>query len=152
MPKQHIAAEILVSAPLEAAFDTVNDLRRFNEWNPFFKADPATQWHIEGPRVGPGATYVYSSKRAGSGRMEITSVTQPIRIEMAMTFLSPSASTAVSRFSFEPAGAQIRVRWSMDADRSFGANLLAKLIGMDRMMAKAFNSGLADLKAILEAS
>ncbi len=46
-----------VGATANKIFPMINDLRPFNTWNPFAKADPASVITYNGPEPGFGAVY-----------------------------------------------------------------------------------------------
>jgi uncharacterized protein YndB with AHSA1/START domain len=151
MPHAHLDASIVIHAPAQAVFDRMNDLARFNDWNPFPAMDPTTTSRHEGPASGAGAVFEYEGKRLGKGRMEIAAVERPHRIAIAMTFwrgASPSHST--SAFVLEAKGDATEVHWTFDEDRGVAMYLMGKLM-FDRMMTGTFRSGLETLKRLVEA-
>jgi uncharacterized protein YndB with AHSA1/START domain len=93
MPHAHLDASLLIDAPAQRVFARMNDLSRFNEWNPFPSMDPTTTSRHEGPASGPGAVFHYEGKRLGKGRMEITSAEAPARIDIQMTFWRGATET-----------------------------------------------------------
>jgi uncharacterized protein YndB with AHSA1/START domain len=150
MPHAHLDASTTIHAPASAVYARMADLSRFNDWNPFPSHDPTTVSRQEGPSMGPGAVYHYEGKRLGKGRMEITSVEAPHRIEIAMTFWQGErAMHAKSAFVIHARGAASEVHWTFDDDRGLGSYLLGKLF-FDRMMTRTFASGLATLKKLVE--
>lgn len=150
MPHIHLDASVAIHAPAQVVFDRMNDLRRFNEWNPFPSMDPTTVSHHEGPAGGPGAVFQYEGKRLGKGRMEVTSVRAPQRIDLAMTFWrGGQPSHATSAFVIRDTGGASEVHWTFDEDRSLGLYLLGKLV-FDRGMTRIFGKGLETLKSLIE--
>ena len=62
-----------IKAPAEAIFPLINDFRRWPEWSPFEKLDPAMRRTLSGADSGIGAAYAWEgNSKAGKGRMEIT--------------------------------------------------------------------------------
>lgn len=151
MPHAHLDASITILAPPQAVFDRMSDLSRFNDWNPFPRMDPTTVSRHEGPEAGPGAVFHYEGKRLGKGRMEISAVESPRRIDLAMTFWRGQAEThSTSAFLISGSGAATEVQWTFDEDRGLGMYLLGKLM-FDRMMTQTFRGGLETLKSLVEA-
>jgi uncharacterized protein YndB with AHSA1/START domain len=151
MPHAHLDASISIQAPAQAVFNRMSDLSRFNEWNPFPSMDPTTVSRHEGPAAGPGSVFHYEGKRLGKGRMEITTVDEPRRIDIAMTFWRGDTAThSKSAFVLTASDAATDVHWIFDEDRSLGMYLLGKLM-FDRMMTRTFGDGLKTLKALVEA-
>lgn len=151
MPHAHLDASITIDAPAERVFARMNDLARFNDWNPFPSMDATTTSRHEGPDSGPGAVFTYEGKRLGRGRMAITSVEAPSRIDIEMTFWRGGAATqARSAFVVTSEGAGSQVHWTFDEDRGWGMYLMGKVM-FDGMMTGTFRKGLEKLKALVEA-
>jgi uncharacterized protein YndB with AHSA1/START domain len=151
MPHAHLDASIVIDAPAQRVFDRMNDLSRFNDWNPFTSMDPTTTSHHEGATSGPGAVFHYEGKRLGKGRMEITSAEAPARIDIAMTFWRGDVAThSTSAFLVADRGAQSEVHWIFDEDRGWPMYVMGKIM-FDGMMTKTFVSGLQTLKTLIEA-
>ena len=150
MPHAHLDASVSIQAPAQAVFDRMNDLSRFNDWNPFPSLDPTTVSRHEGVAAGPGAVFHYEGKRLGKGRMEIASVDAPRRIDIDMTFWRGNAAThSKSAFVISEAGGATEVHWTFDEDRGLGMYVMGKLM-FDRMMTGTFRSGLKKLKSLVE--
>ena len=55
LPKDfQVSRSIAIDAPPETIFPLINDLRRFNEWNPFAKQDPTIAITYDGSREQAG--------------------------------------------------------------------------------------------------
>jgi hypothetical protein len=63
---------IALNAPAPALFGYVNNHRKFNEWNPWLKMDPAAKNTYSGPDAGVGAIAEWEGKAVGKGRATIT--------------------------------------------------------------------------------
>ena len=151
MPHAHLDASVSIQAPAQTVFDRMNDLSRFNDWNPFPAMDPTTVSRHEGAVAGPGAVFHYEGKRLGRGRMEITSIEAPRRIDIGMTFWrGETASHSKSAFVLSGTGGTTEVHWTFDEDRGIGMYLMGKLM-FDRMMTGTFRKGLETLKSLVEA-
>src|ERR1700682_2994502 len=77
-----IARKVTIKASPEAIFPLIGDLRRFNEWNPFAKADPAIKLAYGATSAGPGGSYNWDSTgQAGKGRMEVSALDRANGVE-----------------------------------------------------------------------
>ncbi|MDB6021760.1 MAG: hypothetical protein JWQ04_1617, partial [Pedosphaera sp.] len=57
-PAQYsVTRSVSVAAPPEAVFPHVNELKKWEPWNPFAKLDPAIKMTYEGKPAGVGASY-----------------------------------------------------------------------------------------------
>ena len=65
-----------VAAPAAKLFPLINDLHRFNTWNPYNRKDPAMRGTYSGPAAGSGAVFDFQgNKEVGKGRIGITTST-----------------------------------------------------------------------------
>jgi len=142
-----------VAAPQAAVFDQVNDLHKFEKWNPWGKIDPAMKQSYEGPPAGTGAVYKWAgNNEVGEGRMTIAESRPSDLVRIKLEFLKPFASVADTEFTFKPEGNQTAVTWSMSGKNNFMAKAMCLFMSMDKMIGSQFEKGLADMKAIVEAA
>jgi len=88
LPKEFsVSRSVAINAPPEKIFPLINDLKRFNEWNPFAKQDPTMVITYDGPQSGKGAAYSWDSKgKAGKGSSGITDASPPSRVNLRLDF------------------------------------------------------------------
>jgi uncharacterized protein YndB with AHSA1/START domain len=135
-----------IAAPPSAVFPHVNELRKFNVWNPWSKLDPATKVTFDGPPAGPGAVMAWSGdKNVGEGRMIITESRPNELVRFRLEFLKPFAGTANADFTFTPAANGTTVTWSMAGQNNFVAKAIGLFMNMDTMIGGQFEKGLASL-------
>ncbi len=139
-----------IAASADEVYTVMNDFARFEEWSPFFKMDPTTQSVISEPAAGIGATYSYSAKRMGSGKLTIEESERPHRIRVHINFGAPQPSVADVEYLISESDGTTTVTWRMTGKRGFGERLMVKVLKMDQMMAKHFAEGLGYLKAVVE--
>jgi hypothetical protein len=135
-----------------AAFAHVNDLHKWEAWNPWGKIDPAMKLTYEGPETGVGSAYHWDgNSEVGAGSATITGSHPDDRVELRLDFLRPFENTCEAKFTFEPAGDQTTVTWSMEGKKNFFSKAMCLFMSMDSMIGGQFEKGLADLKAVVEA-
>lgn len=72
-----VQRSIRMKARPEKIFPLINDFRRWPEWSPWEKLDPAMKRTQSGTASGKGAVYEWEgNKKVGKGRMEITDTTR----------------------------------------------------------------------------
>lgn len=148
-----VARSATVSAPPSAVFAQVNDFHKWGAWNPWGKIDPAMKQSYEGAPAGVGAVYSWvGNKEVGEGRMTITESRPNELIRLQLEFFKPFAASNTADFTFKPDGDQTLVTWSMSGDKNFMAKAIHLFVSMDRMIGGQFEKGLADMKAIAEAT
>jgi hypothetical protein len=153
-PSQYrVVRSASIAAAPAVLFAQVNDLHRWQAWSPWEKLDPAMKRTFEGPPVGQGATYAWSgNKDVGEGRMTIIESRPNDLIRCRLDFIKPFASTDTAEFTFQPAGPQTLVTWSMFGETNFVSKAVCLFMSMDKMLGGDFEKGLAGLKAVSEAA
>jgi hypothetical protein len=147
-----IARKVSINASPDAIFPLIGDLRRFNEWNPFAKADPAIKLAYGTTSAGPGGSYDWDSTgQAGKGRMEITESDAPKRVAMSLRFEKPMKADNHVVFTLHPQGSATEVTWEMTGKYGFLHKTMGVLFNFDKMVGSEFEKGLAALKAQAEA-
>jgi uncharacterized protein YndB with AHSA1/START domain len=139
-----------IKAAPEKIFPYINDLHRWGLWSPYEKKDPAMKRTYSGS-AGKGAAYEWEGNgKVGKGRVEIRSTVPPFEVLIKLDMIKPIEGHNSVRFSLEPEGEATHVTWAMRGDRSYGAKVVGLFVNMDRMIGKDFETGLANLKAVVE--
>lgn len=150
MPDFAMSRSTTINAPADRVRSHLNDFREWQAWSPWEGLDSNLKRTYSGPETGVGSHYAWDgNKKAGVGTMEITAST-PSRVEIALEFLAPFKATNVTTFDLAPAGAgATQVTWHMTGRRGMFMSLAGKLF-FDKTIAKDFDKGLAQLKAVSE--
>lgn len=73
LPKEvYIDSTVKIQAPEEIVFNQINDLMNWEAWSPWKKADSTMVVSYENTTVGEGASYSWTSKHSGNGKLIIT--------------------------------------------------------------------------------
>jgi hypothetical protein len=148
-----VARSATMSAPPQVIFAQVDDLRKWEAWNPWQKVDPAMKLTFAGPPTGPGASYSWAgNKNVGEGRLTITESRPNDLVRIKLEFMKPFAATNIATFTFKPEGNQTAVTWSMEGSNNYLAKALHLVMNMDKMVGGEFEKGLADMKKVVEAA
>jgi len=140
-----------IAAPPEKVFALIDDFHRWGEWSPWEKLDPAMTRTFEGPASGTGAVYAWKgNKDVGQGRMEITESAPPGRIAIKLDFIEPMESNNVTEFVLAPKDGGTEVTWTMRGPSPYLTKVMDTVVGMDRLIGKDFEAGLANMKAAAE--
>lgn len=140
-----------IKAPPERIFALINDLRKFNTWNPYAKMDPDVKLTYSGAATGKGAVYDWESGKVGVGRMEIVDTAAPSKVVAKLDFVKPWEGHNIVEFTLEPQGEATNVTWAMHGPMPFMSKLMTLFFSMDKMVGKDFEAGLANMKAAAEA-
>jgi len=148
-----VARSATVSAPPAALFAQVNDFHKWEAWNPWGQIDPAMKQTYAGAPAGVGAIYTWNgNKEVGQGRMTILESRPNGLVRVKLEFFKPFAATNTAEFTFQPEGNQTAVTWRMTGEKNFMAKAIHLFMSMDRMIGGQFEKGLAQMKAIAEAT
>ena len=140
-----------VDAPPARVYEQVVDFHNWTRWSPWEDTDPQLQRTYSGAAAGAGAVYAWSGNRkAGRGRMEITSATEPSNVTIDLAFDKPMKAQNVTVFTVEPEGTGSRVTWSMTGKRTLLTKALGVVVSMDRLLGPDFEKGLRRLKVVAE--
>jgi effector-binding domain-containing protein/uncharacterized protein YndB with AHSA1/START domain len=147
-----VERDVEIARPRAAVFALLDNLNTFNEWSPWFAADPQAAYEIEGDRgVGQTATWVSKTGRIGSGSQKIIRSVANERVVTRMDFGARGSADTVFDIERTPTGS--RVTWSFISDCTanpvyvpcrFMNLLTAPAIAQD------YESGLERLKGLAE--
>jgi len=148
-----VVRTLTMAAPPQAVFAQVDDLRKWDAWNPWQKKDPAMKIDFNGPSSGAGASYTWSGNReVGEGRLTIVQSRPNELVQIKLEFAKPFQAIHTAAFRFVPVGNQTTVTWSMEAHNNFFAKAFHLVMNMDQRIGREFERGLADMKAVVEAA
>jgi hypothetical protein len=140
-----------VKAPPEIIFSKINDFHKWTEWSPWEKLDPDMKRNYLGLAAGQGARYAWEGNdKVGAGSMEITLAESPHRIGIKLDFIRPFEGHNTAEFLLAGKGDYTEVTWSMSGPSPYPTKVMAVFFSMDRMVGKDFETGLANLKAVVE--
>ncbi len=146
-----ITRSLLIAAPTSTIFPHVNNLHKFNEWNPWAKIDPASKSTFEGAAEGEGSILRWEgNNQVGSGIMTNTQSKPNEYIQFKMEFLKPMQATNIAEFTFQADGNSTLVTWSMYGKNSFVGKAVSLFMNCEKMVGGQFEKGLANLQAIVE--
>jgi Polyketide cyclase / dehydrase and lipid transport len=147
----HVARSVAIAAPPEVVFAQVNELKKWEAWNPWGKIDPAMKLTYEGPASGVGAAYAWvGNSEVGEGRMTLTESRPNEAVQFRLEFYKPMAGVSTAEFTFKPEGNMTTVTWSMTGKNNFIAKAFCLFVSMEKMIGGQFEKGLADLKSVSE--
>ncbi len=141
-----------IRAPAAKIHPLIDDLHRFNSWNPYEKKDPNLKGSYRGAPSGPGAGYDFEgNKDVGKGSIEIVE-SSPTRVAMKLDMHAPFEAHNLVEFTLVPRGETTEVTWAMRGPSPFVARLIGLFLDMDSMIGRDFEAGLANLKSVAERS
>jgi uncharacterized protein YndB with AHSA1/START domain len=148
-----VARATTIAAPPAVVFAQINDFHKWETWNPWGKMDPGMKQSYEGEPAGVGAVYRWSgNNEVGEGRMTIVESRPPERVRVKLDFDKPLKGTSMAEFTFRSEGDRTVVTWSMTGEKSFVAKAIHLVLGVERIIGRQFEKGLAAMKTAAEAA
>jgi hypothetical protein len=142
-----------LTAPPRDVFAQVNDFHNWEAWSPWAKLDPHAKATFEGPASGNGAKFAWSGNdKIGEGRQTIIESRPDELIRIKLEFERPFKDTCTSEFAFKPEDDKTVVTWSMLGHKNFIGKAVCLFMDMDKMLGGDFEKGLANMKAVVEAT
>jgi uncharacterized protein YndB with AHSA1/START domain len=145
-----IKRSVFIEAPPERVFPLVDDPRAMNEWNPFAKR-PSVRHSYSGPERGVGAANDFAGDASvGAGRAEIIESIEPTKVALALRMDRPMRCDNRVEFTIAPQDGGSLVTWDMTGRQPFMGKLFSLVMNPEKMVGGAFETGLSDLKALVE--
>lgn len=141
----------VIEAPPQVIFPYISDFHKGGLWSPYEKVDPNMKKTFGGTPGQVGSTMEFEgNSNAGSGRLEILSVTPNELVQIKLLMTKPFRAENLVEYRLTPDGTGTRFTWSMSGDGGFMTKLLTTAIDCEKMIAKQFTEGIQNLKALVE--
>jgi hypothetical protein len=142
---------VAINAPKEVVAEQMLQYKNFKNWSPWQHMDSNMKSEIIGPELTAGTKYSWSGNDdVGSGEMVIKDI-KGTELKYQMHFKEPWESEADGYWRVEDAGnGQSKAVWGFTTHSGFPWNGLMMVMGMEKMLAKDFDKGLNNLKAVSE--
>jgi uncharacterized protein YndB with AHSA1/START domain len=147
-----ISRSVSVKAAPEKIYPYMSDFHKGDLWSPYEKKDPAMKRTFTGPESGKGAAYEFAGdgNKVGSGRLEIIEAVPPTKVVLTLDMIEPMKGRNIVEYTLEPKGDSTKVTWSMRGRNNYLGKLICTFINVDKMVGGDFETGLANLKALVE--
>ncbi len=146
-----VPRSLLIRASPGRLFPYINNLRLFQEWNPYKDKDPSARNEFSGPEEGPGAAFHWIGDRnVGEGIMTIVSTVADSNVGIDLQFMRPFAGRNAVEFTLMPQPGGTVVTWSMTGKHALAPKIFCLFMNMDKMIGGDFEIGLQRLKTLTE--
>lgn len=147
-----VEREIVINKPKDFVFSQLKMVKNHDQWSPWAKKDPNMLKEYRGKDGTVGFVAAWSgNKEVGVGEQQIMYIAEGQKIELELRFKKPMESTSRAYFIIEAVdGQQTKVRWGMTGKSPFPGNVICAVIGMQDKLGKDFETGLSNLKNVLE--
>ncbi|MDC1434070.1 SRPBCC family protein [Flavobacteriaceae bacterium] len=144
MPKMNVIKSIYVDAAPEKIYPIINDLSNWEQWSPWVIAEPNAQLNV----AADGKYHEWDGEIIGAGNLKIKEEVENQSVTMALNFLKPWKSKAITRFALKKKAKGTEVVWTMESSLPFFLFWMKKqmeiFVGMD------YERGLTMLKDLVE--
>ncbi|HZV70108.1 MAG TPA: SRPBCC family protein [Saprospiraceae bacterium] len=153
-PKTYqLERSVVIDSTPDMVWPHISSLRKVNEWSPFLKMDSTAVVEYTGNDGEVGSSSSWSgNKNVGKGTQTIVSQDPMKSSVVKLTFFTPFGtmdSEGYLNLDSDPAGT--KVTWGMRGENGFVGRIMSFMMSMEKAVGPSFESGLADLKAMVEA-
>lgn len=148
-----VEREVIIEKPIHEVFDYLVLLKNQGNFSVWSKMDPEMKQEFTGTdgTVGFISAWDSENKDVGRGEQEIMKITQGERIDYELRFFEPFEATDFAYMTTEPVSEnQTRVKWGFNGKMSYPMNLFMLTMDMGKMLGGDLETGLANLKSILD--
>ncbi len=143
----------VINGTPDKIYPWVSSLTRMKDWGPWQAMDKDQVGSMEGTDGTVGAIWKWEGDTVGKGMQEITALEPGKSVRTKLTFSVPVIGDMVSTatMDLEPKGDSTRVIWGMEGENGFWGKLMSKFSDREAMLGPMFETGLANLKGMVEA-
>lgn len=145
--------EVVINKPKQEVWNYIVLLKNQNSYSKWAAMDPNMTKTFTGTdgTVGFVSAWKSESKDVGAGEQEIKKITDGERIDYELRFLEPFKSTNTAYMATESVSpTQTKVKWGFAGKMNYPMNFMMLFMDMEKEVGKDFQTGLDNLKAILE--
>lgn len=146
--------EININKPKREVFNYIKYLKNQHNYSKWTTMDPNMKKTFTGTDAAVGFVSAWESenKNVGKGEQEITKIIDGEKVEYQIRFVKPFTSIA-DAYMTTMSGSnkdQTKVRWGFKSRMKYPMNLMLLFMDMNKMIGNDFETGLSNLKKILE--
>lgn len=148
-----IAKEIIIDRPKSVVFNYLKLLKNQKNFSVWSSLDPGMNTEFRGTDGYEGFVSKWDSanKNVGKGEQEIIKIVDGERIDYEIRFLKPFKSTSWAYLTTSSVDENhTRVRWGFTGKMKYPSNITLLFMNMEKMVGNDLESGLRNLKPLLE--
>lgn len=148
-----IERSITIDKPKQDVFDYIRYLKNQDNYSKWNNLDPAMKKAYTGTDGEVGFVYRWESDKddVGIGEQEIKKLTEGERIDFELRFIKPFEATEPAYMTTETlTDGQTKVVWGFSGKMPYPFNLMLLFINMEKMIGGDLETGLGNLKNVLE--
>jgi hypothetical protein len=148
-----VSRETTINRSKSEIFDYIKLLKNQHEYSVWWKMDPnqITTYTGEDGQVGFSAAWKSELESVGAGEEEIIGIQENERMDFEVRFHEPFESKAISTMKLTAIDSlSTQVTWTFNGDMTYPFNAVLLFMSMDKILGEDLQTGLNNLKAILE--
>lgn len=148
-----VEREVTINKPKDVVFAYVKYLKNQDNYSKWAKMDPQMKKTYRGTdgTVGFVSAWDSEDENVGKGEQEIIKITEGERIDYELRFFEPFESTEPAYIITESlSDDQTKVKWGFKGHMDYPMNLMFLFMDMEEMIGADLDTGLQNLKNILE--
>lgn len=148
-----VEREIVIVKAHAEVFEYVRLLKNQDNFSKWASMDPHMEKTFRGidGEVGFISAWESENKDVGKGEQEIIAIQEGERIDYALRFFEPFESSDKAYMLIEPIDEnQTKVTWGFEGHMDYPMNNMLLFMNMEEMLGGDFQTGLENLKKILE--
>ena len=148
-----VEKEIVINKPRQEVFNYIKLLKNQNNYSKWATMDPGMKKESRGTdgTVGFVSAWDSDQKEVGKGEQEIKKITDGKRIDYELRFIKPFESTEQTYMATEAISEnQTKVKWGFNGRMNYPMNLMLLCMNMEKMVGDDLQTGLNNLKNIVE--
>lgn len=144
--------EVTINKPNQEVFNYIKYLKNQENFSVWAKLDTAMKKEYRGTDGTEGFVSAWEGNSdVGQGEQKIVKITDGQRIDFELHFIKPMESTSPAYMTTEAVAAnQTKVKWGMSGRMNYPFNIMGLFMNMDEMIGKDFETGLNNLKTVME--
>jgi len=149
-----VEREITIDKPKEEVFDYVKLLKNQDNYSKWATMDPDMKKTYRGTdgTVGFVSAWDSNNKDVGKGEQEIKKITEGERIDFELRFFEPFESSEPAYMTTESVSEnQTKVKWGFNGHMDYPMNIMMLFMDFEKMIGDDLETGLKNLKSVLEA-
>lgn len=146
-----LSRTVVINRPKAEVYAYIRQLKKQQLWMPWFLNDPNFVIKYKGEDGKLGAASYWKGNNKVEGIQKITKLQEGKLLETQLLFLRPYKSLSVNYMAvkeLEPD--RTKMVWGVKGVHRFPASVFMLFYGMERAIGKEFDTGLQNLKRILE--
>jgi len=149
-----IEREIIINKPKQKVFEYVKYLKNQDNYSKWAMMDPKMKREFRGTDGSAGFISVWDSenKNVGKGEQEIKKITEGEKVDFEIRFIKPfeGIANAYITIGSVSGGDQTKVIWGFKSRMKYPMNIMLFFMNMEKMVGNDLDTGLKNLKNILE--